>query len=107
MRTISSFRLVGTLALPKNLLPFVGFGKIPAVSSALAFGSTMQLGMVLFGKGEPCVIPAGAAPPGQFRKSTLEATCAWVGTVIAVVPKFAPVAPGNVAGSGTCWPLLM
>src|SRR5580692_5341378 len=39
MRTTSSFKLVGALALPKNLFPIVGPGKMPAFSKDEAFGS--------------------------------------------------------------------
>src|SRR5580704_6049638 len=84
MRTISSLRFVGALApptkLPTPLVMFVvGAGKMPALSSAAAFGLIMQEGMTLPGKGEPCTIPAGA-PPVQFAKRTDGAICAVLGT---------------------------
>src|SRR5208282_1423448 len=85
MRTISSLKFVGALAPPTKLptpsvMFVVGAGKMPALRSAAAFGLIMQEGMMSPGKGEPCVIPSGAAPPGQLANKTVEATCAVLGT---------------------------
>src|SRR5437016_5574852 len=101
---ISSFTWVGTFAPPRNAgWPFftpVGAGKIPAFSSAVEFGSIMQLGMVLFGKALPWVIPAGAVPPGQFLNKYAPLTLAAEGTLMGVLdgktPPYHPV-------SGTVW----
>src|SRR5260370_9197076 len=96
MRTASSLKVVGELALPKNLFPVVGAGKMPALSKAVEFGSTMQDGIVFPGNGAPCTIPAGRTPPGQFFARTPAATWVAEGTVIVFVPKFPP----NVEGQG-------
>src|SRR5580692_2168313 len=89
MRTISSRKLVGVLAPPLNSgLPFeataLSAGKMPALTRAAEFGLIMQVGMILPGNGDPWVIPAGAAPPGQLAKRTLGFTWAVVGTRIGV-----------------------
>src|ERR1035438_6879068 len=102
MRTISSFTLVGEVAAPVNWSPDVGAGKRPALSSAVAFGLIMQVGIVFPGNGEPCTMPAGRTSPGQFFARTDGATCAAVGTSITVPPK----SPPYVDGSGTGCPLL-
>src|ERR1700741_2225892 len=85
MRTISSFTLVGTLLPPRKagwpLLRPLFAGKMPACSSAAAFGSIMQEGMMLFVKVLPCAAPAGAVPPGQFLYKKAASTL--VGTVRA------------------------
>src|SRR6202142_1865067 len=87
MRTISSLKFVGALApptkLPTPLVMFVvGAGKMPALSSAAAFGLIMQEGMMLPGNGEPCTMVAGLglAPPGQLANKTLGAICVVLGT---------------------------
>src|SRR5262249_28889602 len=103
MRTTSSRRFVGVLLVPWNRLPFVGAGKIPAVTNAAEFGAIMHDGMMFPGKLPPCTTPAGAVPPGQFAKRTLGATWAVVGTLIGVVTELK--LPPYVAGSGTTWPL--
>src|ERR1700730_8930311 len=101
---ISSFTWVGTLAPPRKAgWPFftpVGAGKMPACSSAVEFGSIMQLGMVLPGKGLPWVIPAGAVPPGQFLNKNAAATLAEEGTLIGILDG---KAPEYQAVSGTVW----
>src|SRR5215831_1132653 len=89
MRTTSSFKFVGVFAPPRNWpMPLtgvvVGPGKMPALSSAAAFGSIMQEGILFPGNGDPCTIPTGAVPPGQFRNNTVLLTCAADGTLIAV-----------------------
>src|SRR5579871_385281 len=95
MRATSSFRSVGELFPPMNTgLPVastvLGAGKIPAFTNAVAFGAIMQLGMVLFGNGDPWTMPVGSWPPGQFLAKTLAETSAAVGTLIRVLPKFPP-----------------
>src|SRR5260370_42072661 len=87
MRTISSFKFVGELLPPMKVgCPCAAtawlFGKIPAVSRAVAFGEIMQDGILLPGKGDPCMTPAGAAPFGQLEKRTAGATWAVVGTLM-------------------------
>src|SRR5690348_7968581 len=91
MRTISSFTLVGTLLPPRKaglpLLRPLFAGKIPACSSAVEFGSIMQVGITKFplpsvGKGLPWVIPAGAALLGQFLNRNDAVTLAALGTLI-------------------------
>src|SRR5260370_40576718 len=82
MRTISSFKFVGELLPPMKVgCPFAStallFGKIPAVSRAVAFGEIMQDGILLPGNGDPCMTPAGAAPFGQLAKRTAGGT--WAG----------------------------
>src|SRR5438046_2694360 len=99
MRTTSSFRLVGVAELPKNLFPAVGAGKIPALNKAVELGLIMQEGILLPGNGEPWTTPAGATPPGQLLKRTLEATCDDDGTLIGFVSELK--SPPYVAGSGT------
>src|SRR5579863_5079636 len=114
MRAISSVRLVGAL-LPPWKAPvegLVGAGKIPpylppAVSNAVALVLIMQSGMVLLGKGEPGVIPAGATPPGQLANwpaipvgtSVLTALPLYVVGRTAPVP--APFASGYELAKGT------
>src|SRR5260370_23611282 len=97
MRTTSSFRFVGVLTLPKNLFPIVGAGKMPAVTNAVAFGSIMHAGMVLFGKACPCTMPAGRAPgpgPLPFLAKTEAFTFLSHGTVMVVTPKLPPEGAG-------------
>src|SRR2546429_969994 len=106
MRTISSFKFVGELLPPINVgRPLAStallFGKIPAVSKAVAFGAIMQDGILLPGNGDPCTTPAGAAPPGKLANRTLGVTCALVGTLIPVELVLKP--PPYEAGSGTVW----
>src|SRR5437879_11287918 len=57
-------------------------GNIPAPRRAVAFGLTMHDGILLPGNAEPCVIPGGAVPPGQFAKSTEGATRLELGTMM-------------------------
>src|SRR5437588_12923432 len=95
IRTTCSARFVGELFPPINVgLPFAstafGCGKSPAPNNVEAFGEIMHDGMVLFGKGCPCTIPAGNTPPGQFPARTLAATLLAPGTLIGVVPKLPP-----------------
>src|SRR5579871_1825481 len=107
MRTISSFTLVGTLLPPKKagwpLLKPLFAGKMPAFSSAVEFGSIMQLGIVALGKAAPDTSPAGAFPP-QFLKRKLGLTTAFgpwkTGTVGAGPPD---TSPPYQAVSGTVW----
>src|SRR5215471_11022029 len=106
MRTISSRRLVGVLAPPTNVpIPLVmllfGAGKMPALSSEVAFLLIKQDGITLPGKGEPCTIPAGATPPGQFVNRTEGATCEALGTLIGVETELK--LPPYVFVSGTVW----
>src|SRR5260370_9888169 len=78
---------------------------MPAVTNAVAFGSIMHAGMVLFGKACPCTMPAGRPPgpgPFQFLARTRAFTCASAGTLIVVAPQLPP----QVAGSGTFCSLL-
>src|ERR1700745_2241107 len=107
MRTISSLTSVGTLLPPWNaglppLNPLLA-GKMPACSRAVALGSIMQVGIVLFGKAAPETIPAGATPPGQFlnRYAALAVGVdpAKAGTLIGMLPKLPPYQ----AVSGTVW----
>src|SRR5580700_674894 len=97
MCAISSFTLVGELLPPINVaLPLeatvLAFGKIPAVRSACALPLSMHVGMVSPGKGEPCVTPSGATPPGQLAKRIDGLTCAVVGTLTVIpVPVKSPV----------------
>src|ERR1700737_2777648 len=96
MRTISSLTCVGTLLPPRKVgcpLPLTELfaGKIPAVSSACAFGSSMQDGIVLLGNGLPCTTPAGAAPPGQFLKRIDDETALALGTFIGMLLGRAPL----------------
>src|SRR5256884_7233215 len=62
--------------------PFLVLGNIPAPRRAVAFGLTMHDGILLPGNAEPCVIPGGAVPPGQFAKSTEGATRLELGTMM-------------------------
>src|SRR5215469_1297295 len=109
MRTISSFTLVGTLFPPWKTglpLPFTALlaGKMPAASRAVELGSIMQLGIVLLGNGDPCTIPAGATPPGQFLNKNAGVTFAALGTLGAGPPATsAPFALGYHAVLGTVW----
>src|SRR2546429_167268 len=88
MRTTSSFRSVGTPEPPLNVptpsltLASPVLGNIPAPRRAVAFGLTMHDGILLPGNAEPCVIPGGAVPPGQFAKSTEGATRLELGTMM-------------------------
>src|SRR5580692_3081301 len=85
MRTISSRRFVGAVAAPVNWsLPEVGAGKMPALSSAVAFALIMHDGMTLPGNGLPCAMPAGRRPPGQFCARTPAETLLADGTMIGV-----------------------
>src|SRR5256885_980004 len=99
MRTISSFRFVGESLPPTNCVPAVGFGKMPALTRAVAFGAIMHEGILLPGNGDPLTTPAGAVPPGQFPNRTLFAT--ELGTRIGVELELK--SPPYVAGSGTVW----
>src|SRR5579864_6651759 len=106
IRTISSLPVVGDLLPPMNCVPLVGSGNIPAPSSALAFGVIMQFGIVLFGNGCPCTIPAGGVPPGQLAKRIDGLTEAALGTVMAegnTAPVPAPPASGYSLARGTVW----
>src|ERR1700741_3037767 len=94
MRTISSFKVVALLAPPTNgVAPVVGskapfgLGKKPVPSNAVEFGLIMQAGITLPGNCAPCVMPAGAAPPGQLANKTEGTTLAPLGTMIGGVPK--------------------
>src|SRR5215467_11005704 len=88
MRTTSSFRFVGTPEPPlKEPTPSPTFarlvlGKMPCPRRAVAFGLIMQAGILFPGNCEPCVIPAGAVPPGQLAKRTAGATRLALGTVM-------------------------
>src|ERR1700758_925374 len=97
MRTSSSLPVVGELFPPWNWVPFVGLGKIPAPSNAEALALTMQSGMVLFGNGCPCTMPAGAAPPGQLAKRIDGLTDDALGTLMAEL-KTAPVPAPPASG---------
>ena len=66
----------------------LGAGKIPALTKAAALAEIMHDGMVLLGKGEPCTIPAGRTPPGQFLARTDGDTWFTLGTLMVVLPKF-------------------
>src|SRR5215469_10014121 len=106
MRTISSLPVVGELLPPWNWVPFVGLGNIPAASREVAFGLTMQSGIVLLGKACPCTIPAGAVPPGQFANKIDGLTEAAPGTVMPdpnTAPVPAPPASGYSLAKGTVW----
>src|SRR5882762_5362985 len=70
MRTISSFKFVGELLPPINVgRPLAStallFGKIPAVSKAVAFGAIMQDGILLPGNGDPCTTPGWRCSRGS------------------------------------------
>src|SRR5580692_6000888 len=110
MRTISSRKFVTALAPPLNSgLPFedtaLSAGKIPAAARAAALGLIMQLGITLPGNCPPEVIPAGGAPPGQFAKRMLGATCGvapvYVGTKMGFVAATELKSPPYVALPGT------
>src|SRR5689334_9046280 len=86
MRTTSSARFVGELLPPINtglpsLSRALGAGKIPAFTSALALGAIMHDGITLLGNGEPCTMPAGRTPPGQFAARTEADTADALGTL--------------------------
>src|SRR5690348_13773527 len=90
-----------------NEKPLVGFGKIPAASSALALESTMQAAMVLFGNALPGVTPADATPPGHFANSfgsvVSEGTTALMVVLLgsAVGNRTLPFASGYMLANGT------
>src|ERR1700685_3060964 len=104
MRRISSLRLGGELLPPIKVgFPFdsvaLAAGKMPALRREVALGDIMQVGIVLPGNGEPCTIPAGRTPNGQFCARTEAATVVADGTLITVLPKSPPYS----LAAGTGW----
>src|ERR1041385_7824299 len=73
MRMISSRTLVGSLLPPTNCPPLFGEGKIPALRSACALGSSNAVGIVLFGNGLPGVRPRLVRRVNWFGESLLAA----------------------------------
>src|ERR1700733_6417516 len=91
-----------------NCQPLVGLLKIPAFSSAAAFGSIMQLGIGWLGKGWPGTIPAGGTPPGQFAPrpttpvgTTILSVLPFARVVGMTAPVPAPLASGYILARGT------
>src|SRR6266705_660138 len=90
MRATSSFTFVGLLLPPRNWLPLLALGKIPAVNSEVALGAIKQSVITLPGKAAP---GATGGTTGPFAPHPATPAGAWMVAGIAA-PVFAPLKSG-------------